>query len=115
MSIFDRVDVFSTERQRLNDFNVRRPVLELEAGKTGRMRDTIDQSTEFELRLRLVQNFWANQAQYASAHKAAMRALAAHLYEDVLRDIHYLILAIESGDREEALTVALRMKELTQP
>jgi len=113
MSIFDHVTCESTRMQRISTLH--RPWFSQEAGQTGRMRDTIDKSTEYVLKLSLAQNFWANSAQRSSAQQAALRALAAYLYEDVLREIPRLILAIESGDREEALATALRIESATRP
>jgi|SRR5690348_11383427 len=113
MSIFDNALCRPTGTQRID--SLRRPLIEIRTDETGRMADTIDRSTEYLLTLRLAQNFWANRAQRDAAHKAALRALAAHLYEDVLREIPHLILAIESGDREEALVAALRIQSATQP
>lgn len=113
MSIFKNATVHSTQMWRMNSLH--KPEVTFSAEQTGRMRDTIDQSTEYVLELRLCQNFWANQAQRKHVENAARRALAAHLYEDVLREIPHLILAIESGDREEALEAALRIKQATQP
>jgi hypothetical protein len=115
MTIFDHAEVRSTQRRRINEFGVGQPCADFEVVRTGRQRDTIDQCTEYILHLRLSQNFWANTAQRDSAQKAALNALAAHLYEDVLREIPHLILAIESGDRDAAIEAALRIKEVTRP
>lgn len=83
---------------------------------TGSRKDyTTDRNKEWEVRLTLAQNYWANDVQREHMEKAAIRCLAATLYEDVLRELPTLRLCIESGDKIGALLAADRIEAATRP
>jgi hypothetical protein len=88
----------------------------LHNGSTGQVRhDTLDRNKQWALEIRLRQVYWANDAQRASVEKVAMQALSASLYEDVLRELPMLRLAIMSGDASGALMACDRITKATQP
>ena len=114
MSIFDRANVSDTGVFHYD--RIRRPDVSLHCGDTGNVRPyTTDRSHEWALEIRLRQTFWANGAQRRDAEKIAMRALAASLYEDVLRHLPHLRLCISSGDYEGAMETIDLIEKATRP
>lgn len=114
MSIFDKVGCHTTGMRAID--GIRPTEVDLKRAKTGNVRDyTADQNEEYVLRLTVSQNFWANPAQRSDVERYAMQELAAFLYQDVLREVPRILLAIESGDRRGAIEGCLRIKEVTQP
>lgn len=83
--------------------------------RTGDVRPgTLDANIEHRLTLTLSQTFWANNAQYTKAKEAARRAIYAHLYGNIHRELECLMVAIYAGSAEDCLAAVERIrKEIT--
>jgi len=113
VSIFDRSETKPTQRYVPT---IGRPSVTFDCKETGGVKlDTFDSNEEWELRLVLAQRFWANRAQRPHVEQRARKALAAKLYEDVLRELPHLRLCIESGDTEGAREACARIQEACTP
>lgn len=113
MSIFDQARSRDTGLQRVDTILPVEVALTSEA--TGLTRPFVDRHSEWVVVLTLKQTYWANTAQRPHAEKAAIRCLAATLYEDVLREIPQLRLCIQSGDKNGALRAVDRIQQATNP
>ena len=65
---------------------------------------------EWELMARIRVTFRANRAQFESAQRTAMQYLLHLLYDDVLREIPSLRMAISDGDRRAAYQACDRIE-----
>ena len=113
MKIFDRL---YNHTDRLQVIPTIRPMhVELSSDATGRMADAVDRSTEWVVRLRIEQNFWANQAQFELARNYAVKTLAHQLYENIHKHIPMLENAIASGDRGGAFRIVSDIRKEMEP
>lgn len=114
MSIFDNARSRETGIHGID--SIRPTMVECRIEETGARKNyTLDRNEEWVIELRLSQNFWANRVQRPHVERAAIEALAAMLYEDVLRELPRLRLCIQSGDKHGAMEVADRIERASKP
>lgn len=87
--------------------------VEMNLRKTGEaIPYTLDQNEEWLLEARVWVKFWANPAQIHDAQKIALRALYAGIYQEILRELPRLRLAISDGTRPLAFSICDKMESL---
>lgn len=74
------------------------PFAESSVARNGQDHPTIDRSRGYALRATVGVDFWANQAQYSDARKAAVRSLVVAMYIEVFQAIDHIHGLLYAGD-----------------
>ena len=112
MSIFDRA---MSENTRTYVYDtIMPPQIQLDQREIERV-SRLDRNIKWELKLTLIQSYWANKVQQPQMERIAMAALSQFLYQDILSELPHLRLQIQSGDKVGAMNTIDRIEGVTRP
>lgn len=114
MSIWDRLEKKATGMRRPDRVSCidHGPRVALGTNATGHIRPTgFAMSREYEMLATLSVVYWANDAQFDEAHKAARAQLAAFLYSDFIAQLAKIGAALHDVDVDGALVALAELEE----
>lgn len=114
MSIFDSVRVHPTHIQHRDTISKAGTSLKLDKGAEVGYHG-FGVTHEYRLTLGVEQVFRANKAQLDHARISALRAAAHYLYEDVHRELHYIMVAVHGGDADGVIAAVERVRKAITP
>lgn len=88
-----------------------RPMVTLDCERSGMDNYSMDRSTGFRMDVRILINFWANQAQFSDAYKNAEKQILREIYGDVIDTIHEVQNMLFSGDIPLAQTRLAKLEQ----
>lgn len=100
MTILNRIEIKDTMHQRLNP----QATISLDTRESGAISDYgFASQKQYQMRLQVGCEFWANKAQYDTARKNAEKVLLHTLYGDILARLDSAVHAIYNRDEKAAI------------
>jgi len=110
MKLLEKLRAEATGQRRVDEF--REPMFSVESHKTDRIDwNGLATREEWVLTGKIHVIFWANSDEYGHARKRAEEVLLSTLYEDVMRELPRLKMAISDGDRAAAFSAVSRIQD----